>query len=205
MRKILSFVICTFVSLNLLAQTNMPTSLEGWAERLQKFGKNIPQEQIFIHTDNTCYFLGDTLYYKAYVRRSDGLPSRVSKVLYVELLNQDGYLVQRQLLELERGEAYGDFVLNDTLYGGYYELRAYTRWQLNWGEYEHPHTEYAEKWFFSKRMAKEYYRDYEKLYSKVFPVYDKPKSPGDYEHFMTLRPLRRLFKAENERQESHSL
>ena len=198
MRKILPFVICTFVSLNLLAQTNMPTSLDGWAERLQKFGKNIPQEQIFIHTDNTCYFLGDTLYYKAYVRRSDGLPSRVSKVLYVELLNQDGYLVQRQLLELERGEAYGDFVLNDTLYGGYYELRAYTRWQLNWGEYEHPHTEYAEKWFFSKRMAKEYYRDYEKLYSKVFPVYDKPKSPGDYEHFMTLRPLRRLFKAENE-------
>ena len=181
-----------------MAQSNLPATLDGWAERLQKFGKNIPQEQIFIHTDNTCYFLGDTLFYKAYVRRSDGLPSRVSKVLYVELLNQDGYLVQRQLLELDKGEAFGNFMLNDTLYGGYYELRAYTRWQLNWGETEHPHTDYAEKWFFNKRMAKEYYRDYEKLYSKVFPVYDKPKSPGDYEHFMTLRPLRRQYKADGE-------
>ncbi|MBO7068250.1 MAG: hypothetical protein J6W52_06175 [Bacteroidaceae bacterium] len=181
----------------LIAQANLPTTLDAWAERLQKFGKNIPQEQIFIHTDNTCYFLGDTLFYKAYVRRSDGIPSRLSKVLYVELLNQDGYLVQRQLLELERGEAHSNFVLNDTLYGGYYELRAYTRWQLNWGETEHPHTDFAEKWFFSKKMAKEYYRDYEKLYSKVFPVYDKPKVPGDFEHFMTLRPLRRQYKAEN--------
>lgn len=198
MNKFLAFVVCTFISLNLIAQANLPSTLDGWADRLQKFGKNIPQEQIFIHTDNTCYFLGDTLYYKVYVRRSDGLPSRVSKVLYAELLNQDGYLVQRQLLELEKGEAHGDFVLNDTLYGGYYELRAYTRWQLNWGETQHPHTDYAEKWFFSKKMAKEYYRDYEKLYSKVFPVFDKPKEPGEYEHFMTLRPLRRQYKADNE-------
>ena len=198
MNKIFSFIICYLVCLNLTAQANMPTTLDGWADRLQKFGKSIPQEQIFIHTDNTCYFLGDTLFYKAYVRRSDGIPSRVSKVLYVELLNQDGYLVQRQLLELERGEAHGDFVLNDTLYGGYYELRAYTRWQLNWGEFEHPHTDFAEMWFYNKKMAKDYYRDYEKLYSKVFPVFDKPREPGAFDHFMTLRPLRRQFKADKE-------
>lgn len=197
MKKTLTFVIYTLITLSMMAQENVPATLDGWADRLQRFGKNIPQEQIFIHTDNTCYFLGDTLYYKAYVRRSDGRPSKVSKVLYVELLNQDGYLVQRQLLELEKGEAHGDFALSDTLYGGYYELRAYTRWQLNWGETEHPHTDFAEKWFFNRKMAKDYYRDYEKLYSKVFPVYDKPKAPGDFEHFMTLRPLRRQYKADN--------
>ena len=198
MGKLLFFIAYILFPLGLTAQANIPNTLDGWADRLQRFGKNIPQEQIFIHTDNTCYFLGDTIYYKAYVRRSDGLPSRVSKVLYVELLNQDGYLVRRQLLELDKGEAHGDFALEDTLYGGYYELRAYTRWQLNWGETEHPHTDYAEKWFFNKKMAKDYYRDYEKLYSRVFPVYDKPKTPGDYQHFMTLRPLRRIFKADGE-------
>ena len=120
-----------------LAQSAAPTTLDGWAERLQKFGKGMQQEQIFIHTDNTCYFLGDTIYYKAYVRRSDGTPSKLSTVLYTELLNQDGYLVNRNLLELKDGQAHGTFVLQDTLYGGYYELRAYTRWQLNWGLYEH--------------------------------------------------------------------
>ena len=174
-----------------------PTTLEGWADRLGTFGKSIPQEQIFVHTDNTCYFLGDTIYYKAYVRRTDtGTPSRISGVLYAELLNQDGYLVERQQLELQGGQVHGSFVLQDTLYGGYYELRAYTRWQLNWGITEHPHSVYAEQWFYNKRMAKEYYRDYEKLYSRVFPVFDKPKEPGDFVHEMTLRPLRRQSKVD---------
>ena len=172
-----------------------PNTLEGWADRLDKFGKSIPQEQIFVHMDNTCYFLGDTIYYKAYVRRSDtGTPSRVSGVLYAELLNQDGYLVQRQQLELQNGQAHGSFVLQDSLYGGYYELRAYTRWQLNWGITEHPHNHRSEEWFIKKYMAKDFYRDYEKLYSRVFPVFDKPKEPGDFFHEMTLRPLRRQSK-----------
>ena len=176
-------------------QASAPTTLEGWAERLGKFGKSIPQEQVFVHMDNTCYFLGDTIYYKAYVRRSDtGAPSRISGVLYAELLNQDGYLVERQQLELQGGQTHGSFVLLDTLYGGYYELRAYTRWQLNWGITEHAHNYMSEQWFYNKRMAKEYYRDYEKLYSRVFPVFDKPKEPGDFFHEMTLRPLRRQSK-----------
>ena len=196
MNRILS-LLCAILCLSTLfaQQTTSPTTLDGWAERLDKFGKSIPQEQVFIHTDNTCYFLGDTLYYKAYVRRSDtGTPSRISGVLYAELLNQDGYLVKREQLELENGQAHGSFILQDTLYGGYYELRAYTRWQLNWGITEHPHNIISEQWFFNKRMAKEYYRDYEKLYSRVFPVFDKPKEPGDFFHEMTLRPLRRVSK-----------
>ncbi len=185
--------ICFFSAL--AQQTPTPTTLEGWANRLETFGKSIPQEQVFVHMDNTCYFLGDTIYYKAYVRRGDtGTPSRLSGVLYAELLNQDGYLVERQQLELRNGQVHGSFVLPDTLYGGYYELRAYTRWQLNWGITEHPHNKVSEQWFFNKRMAKEFYRDYEKLYSRVFPVFDKPEVPGDFYHEMTLRPLRRQSK-----------
>ena len=189
------FLICLFPFALAQSSTASPTTLEGWADRLDKFGRSIPQEQVFIHMDNTCYFLGDTIYYKAYVRRSDtGTPSRISGVLYAELLNQDGYLVQRQQLELMNGQAHGTFVLRDTLYGGYYELRAYTRWQLNWGVTEHAHNRLSEQWFIKKRMAQEYYRDYEKLYSRVFPVFDKPKEPGDFFHEMTLRPLRRQSK-----------
>ena len=181
------------------AQTNQateaPTTLEGWAERVQKFGKGIPQEQVFIHMDNTCYFLGDTIYFKAYVRRSDtGAPSRLSGLLYAELFNQDGYLVERQNIELKNGQGNGSFCLLDTLYGGYYELRAYTRWQLNWGQTEHYHAWPTEYWFYNKAMAKDFFRDYEKLYSRVFPVYDKPKKEGDFYRDMTLRPLRRYFK-----------
>lgn len=191
------FFVLSFFSLAFAQTTSEPTTLEGWADRLGRFGKSIPQEQVFVHMDNTCYFLGDTIWYKAYVRRSDsGMLSGLSGVLYAELLNQDGYLVERQQLELKGGQTRGSFALADSLYGGYYELRAYTRWQLNWGITEHPHNQRSEQWFFNKRVAKEYYRDYEKLYSRVFPVFDKPKEPGDFYHEMTLRPLRRQSKVD---------
>ncbi len=191
------FLISLCVPLLMTAQTAAPpTTIEGWADRLARFGKGLPQEKVFVHMDNTCYFLGDTIWYSVFTRRTDkGTPSNVSRVLYVELLNQDGFLVERQLVEMKNGRGHGNFALANTLYGGFYELRAYTRWQLNWGLTEKEHTSFAEDWFFNNRMAKEFYRDYEKLYSRVFPVYDKPEEPGDFYHNMTTRPLRRYFKS----------
>ena len=55
------------------------------------------QEKVYVHTDNTCYFIGDTIWYKAYVVRADNLhPTDMSKMLYVELLAPDGVVVDRQ-------------------------------------------------------------------------------------------------------------
>ena len=179
------------------ADPALPSSLEGWKEHLDLFGRNIPQEEVFVHMDNTCYFAGDTLFFKAYVRRSDtGRLTNLSQLLYAELWNQEGYMLERHLVKLKDGQGAGSFVLNDSLYGGFYELRAYTRWQLNWGEYQHPHTWPAEQWFFNKKMAKEFYRDYEKLYCRIFPLYDKPTAPGVYNHDMTERPHMRYFRTE---------
>ncbi len=167
-------------------------------ERLSKFGKTIPQEKIYIHMDNTCYFQGDTIRFAAYTRQTnDGRPSKVSGVLYVELLNQDGYLVERKLIDISGGCGHGFFALNNPIqYSGFYELRAYTRWQLNWGVFEHKHSRLSKRWFFSKESEKTYYRDYEKLYSRVFPVYDKPKQNGIYERNMTNRTMARYFSSE---------
>ena len=169
--------------------------LERLADRLANFGQAIPQEKVFIHMDNTSYFLGDTIWFAAYSRRTnEDKPSRISRVLYAELWNHDGYLVERKLVEMLDGRGSGFFALPDTLYSGYFELRAYTRWQLNWGQTEHYHAWSTEYWFYNKAMAKDYFRDYEKLYSRVFPVYDKPKVEGDFYRDMTFRPLRRYFK-----------
>ena len=166
------------------------------AENLQKFGNKFPQEKVFLHMDNTCYFLGDTIWFKAYTRQTDtGAPSGKSGVLYVELLNHDGYLMERKLIEMSQGEGHGFFHLkNDSsLYSGFYELRAYTRWQLNWGEYEHKKTQASRKWFFNKTMEYEFFRDYEKLYSRVFPVYDQPEEAGEYVLSMSERPKLRYY------------
>ena len=171
------------------------SALEMLSQRQAAFGRTIPQEKVFIHMDNTSYQLGDTIWFSAYTRRTDtDKPSDVSGVLYVELYGQEGYMIERKLIQMEEGHGSGFFALNKYIqYAGFYELRAYTRWQLNWGRFERKHTEDIKTWFASKRQEKEYFRDYEKLYSRVFPVYDKPLEPGEYTHDMTLRAMRRLY------------
>ena len=177
-------------------------SLRVLASKVASYARKTPQEIVSVHMDNTGYYLGDTIWYRAYVLREGRMSlSDISGVLYVELLNQDGYLMERQTLRLHNGMASGSFCLSDTAYAGYYELRAYTRWQLNWGVREHAHQQATGLWFLRKEMVQEFYRDYDKLYSRVFPVYDKPHHAGDYSPVMTVRPLQRYYKLKQEKPE----
>lgn len=93
------------------------------------------QEKTYLHLDNNWYFAGDTIWYKAYTVRADNnRPSPLSRILYVELLNEQGFLVERQQLVIDYdGHSHGHFCLSDTAFAGYYELRAYTKWMMNFG------------------------------------------------------------------------
>ena len=172
-------------------------------DRLYHFGKAYPQEKIFVHIDNTSYFLGDTIWFAAYTRQTNtDVPSHLSKVLYVELYNNDGYLVERKIMEMTDGWTNGFFALSQPMmYSGFYELRAYTRWQLNWGITEHWHSRISRKWFLNKALEKDYYKDYDKLYSRVFPVYDRPTDKENPERNMTSRIMRRYFKKDQDEAE----
>ena len=70
-------------------------SIEDIRQALESSSQSRIQEKVYIHTDNQCYFVGDTLWYKAYVVRADNLmPTNMSRILYVELLSPDGLLVE---------------------------------------------------------------------------------------------------------------
>ena len=149
------------------------------------------QEKVYVHTDNSCYFIGDTLWYKAYVLRADSLcPTDMSRLLYVELLSPDGLVVARQrIVVADQGYSCGQFALPDSLYSGYYELRAYTRWMLNFNVSSRSYTRDDRHRFYNDRMAADYYRDWDDLYSRVLPVYERPAEPGNYTgRYMAGRP-----------------
>ena len=178
-----------------LSQTALANAIDSLENQLRS-DRRI-QEKIYIHTDNNSYFVGDTIWFKAYLLRADDLrPAAMSKILYVELLSPDGYVVERQRIIADHNtQSYGQFALPDTIYSGYYELRAYTRWQMNFNVTERPHSKFDDRWFFSKQLAKDYFRDYEGLYSRVFPIYEKPEQAGDYADKRIIdRPKRRLAK-----------
>ncbi len=171
------------------------SGLDDIRQALEQGGENQVQEKVYIHTDNQCYFVGDTLWYKAYVVRADDLrPTDMSRILYVELLSPDGLLVERQqIIVSPTGFTCGQFELRDSLYSGYYELRAYTRWMLNFNVRHHRYRRDETWWFYNKQMAADYFRIWDGLYSRVLPVYSKPEATGDYDaRRMYQRPKTRL-------------
>ena len=113
-------------------------------EKILSFFKNISeydskcsQEKVYLHLDNNAYFFSEKIYFKAYVVRASTLRfTDLSKVLYVELLDDDGNLVIRKNYEISEGQVSGYLPLDGLLRSGFYEVRAFTRAMLNWdGDY----------------------------------------------------------------------
>lgn len=129
------------VSPSLYAQTEDKTreadALFELFKKASGFDRIYPREKVYVHTDNTAYMVGDTIWYKAFVVRASSLkPTDVSRVLYVDLLNADGQQMDRQMLRIDSlGQADGCFALQLPVHAGYYELRAYTRAMTNWSGY----------------------------------------------------------------------
>lgn len=129
--------------------------IRTWAGNIEKFNKILPQEKVYIHFDNSAYYQGEQMWFKCYVMRSDNnQPTDVSRVLYVELLDASGNLIDTKKLQVDKGQADGVFNLKNVLAGGFYEVRAYTRYMLNWDS----------SWIFSR----------------IFPIYNAPAQEGDY-------------------------
>ena len=128
----------------------------------------LPQERVYLHFDNSGYYLGETMWFKAYCVSGNGatIAAPQSKVLYVELCAPEGYVIETKKFKLdEKGTCNGEFELKPSLLSGYYEVRAYTRYMLNWGD--------------------------DAVFSRVFPVYDKVN--GDNYDFRNILDRKRGF------------
>lgn len=154
-------------------QTNDGQRILAYIQKVMNYNRTIPQEKVYMHFDNTGYFEGETMWFKAYVTKSplaadaSVKPTDMSKVLYVELLNPSGDVIKTQKYHIdEKGQAFGDMKL-DTLYGsGFYEVRAYTRYMTNWGV--------------------------DACFSRVFPVFQGADiANGDYSNMTIKRTLYR--------------
>ena len=180
----------------------LAAALGAWAQStlddVRKKLQNAPvQEKVYLHLDNQCYFKGDTIWYKAYVVRADSLTyTDMSRILYVELVSPDGMVVERQQIIVSNlGYSDGNFALQDSIYSGFYELRAYTRWMLNFKVSEHDYGRKDREFFYNKQMADDFFRLFGTVYSRVVPVYERPEEPGDYAmKYIVSRPKTRIEK-----------
>lgn len=194
MKKVVTFLMI-LVSMTALSQSRL--------DSIACVLKEAPvQEKVYLHLDNTCYYKGDTIWYKSYVVRADNLDyTDMSRIVYVELVSPDGLVVERQsLIVSPDGHGDGNFALRDSLYSGYYELRAYTRWMLNFCVTEHSYDRKDREQFYNRQMAHDFFRLFGTIYSRVIPVYERPDSTGDYlQKYIVSRPKTRMEKELKER------
>ena len=138
-------------------------SLRRFVGNIGAFNRLFPQEKVYLHFDNTAYFRGETLWFSAYVVRTDKQRlTDMSRVLYVELLDPTGEVVEERKVKLDGGRGSGSIKLDKLLTSGFYEVRAYTRYMLNWDG----------AWAFSR----------------VFPIFNTPEKDGDYSRPVIAEP-----------------
>jgi hypothetical protein len=91
-------------------------------------------EKIYLQFSNTVFATSETLWFKAIVTNSINKPSKLSGVLYVDLIDFDENIVDTKILKLENGLSDGFFDLSESLPSGRYLVRAYTTWNRNFGQ-----------------------------------------------------------------------
>lgn len=159
-RALISLMLVVLSVLPHSSKAQMPDSLvrklTGYIDAVQNFGDVLPQEKVYLHFDNTSYYHGDPIWFQCYVVTSElNRPTNLSKTLYVELLNPGGEIISKRVLPIKNGRCHGSFELTQLpFYSGFYEVRAYTKYMLNFGE--------------------------EIVFSRIIPVFDKPANPGEY-------------------------
>ncbi len=166
-----------WIGIHTYSQENPAVSkLTSFVKNINTFNYLYPQEKVYLHFDNTGYFSGENIWFKAYVVVSEqNTPTMLSKVLYVELLTPDGYIKETKKLKIENGQCHGDFQLDPTWFGGFYEIRAYTRIMLNFGQ--------------------------ENIFSRVFPLFNRSGMEGEYKKIMRERPRSKDVPSQREKAE----
>lgn len=174
---LIALCVCCFYANKMAAE-----GISAVADILRDNAQRMMQEKVYVHTDNKCYFIGDTIWYKAYVvKAADMTPTDMSRILYVELLDPSGMVVERQSVIVSAdGLGDGGFALPDSIYTGFYELRAYTRWMLNFNCERVDYTRSNAWMFYNYQMASDFFRRWSGSYSRVLPIYARPDSAGDY-------------------------
>lgn len=150
------FFVFSYAGISLQAQDSVALrKIKSYSQHFSNFSKEYPQEKAYLHFGNAAYYMGETIWFKAYVVTAEhNTLSPLSKTLYVELITTEGNVVEAKKMKIADGQCYGQFSLPDSLFPGFYEVRAYTRYSLN--------------------VDKDY------MFSRVFPVYNRPYKTDDY-------------------------
>src|ERR1700750_2031662 len=107
--KALFYLLLLFTCLSAKAQQEI--KLHEIAVALDSFRSRVPVEKVHLHLDKPFYSLGDTIWMKAYLVNENKELSALSKLLYVDLVNDKDSIKTGLRLPLTGGLAWGALTL----------------------------------------------------------------------------------------------
>jgi hypothetical protein len=96
---------------------------------------SILYEKLYLHIDRELYSPGDDIWFKSYL--VNGLNNKLItgfRNIYVQLIAEDGRIIDQRLMLSINGVSNNDFHLPDTIRKGQYIIRGYTGYLQNFGE-----------------------------------------------------------------------
>jgi hypothetical protein len=99
---------------------------------VENYTKNNLQEKLYVHTDKNFYVANEICWFKIYnVDAIFNKPLNISKVAYLELIDNNGKAVWQEKIALKEGSGNGSILIPSVITTGNYTLRAYTNWMKN--------------------------------------------------------------------------
>lgn len=128
--KTVFFILAGIPSIGFAQQDSIP--VKSLVEKNNQYLTKYPIESVHLHLDKPYYALGDTIWFKAYVSTIQHFPSPLSKILYVDFINNNNEISKSTKVPIQNSTASGSIALDPmALEQGNYRIRAYTRWMLN--------------------------------------------------------------------------
>jgi len=131
--KFVSALILVLTGLHLTAFSQQDTTtLKNIINKTSKIPELYPVEKVYLHFDKPYYSVSDTIWFKGYLTTDQNMPSPLSKIVYVDVMNSQDSIVTTLKYPVTNSMAYGNLPLDPvTFKQGNYYVRAYTLWMLN--------------------------------------------------------------------------
>lgn len=96
------------------------------------------REVAYLHLNKSTYVKGEAIGFTAYVfDKKDKKPSNLTTNLYVSIEDKNDKTIAKKLIRIMDGVGSNTFVVDSTFTSGYYTIKAYTNWMLNFTEQNH--------------------------------------------------------------------
>lgn len=105
-------------------------SAQSLDSTLSKMATNYGAEKVYLHYDKSSYYVGETIWFKAYLMESI-FPAAQSKTLYVDWIDDKGTVLSHTVSPVVDAATNGQFDVPAEYKGDFVHVRAYTKWMLN--------------------------------------------------------------------------